>query len=137
MTVCPILVATCGNATAGDDAFGPTVAEALRKSANASMTIVDLATKPAALLDCLPGPQLLIVVDAILDAYGPPGRLMDMDWFDPGRPTLLHDTVISSHGLSIADELDLAARLDMLPQRVHFIGCTIGSTEIGQPMRAK
>jgi len=131
----PVLVAACGNAMAGDDAFGPRVAEALRGSAPPAVQIVDLATKPASLLDYLPGPELLLIVDAAWDANAPVARLVDMDWCDPDRPPLEHDAAISSHGLSLADDLVLADRLGMLPKQVRLIACFIGSAQIGQPMQ--
>lgn len=129
----PILIVACGNITAGDDAFGPLVAAALRESILPTMQIVDLGTKPAALLDHLPGPELLVVVDAVLGRGAPVGRLIDMDWFDPTRPALVGDAVISSHGLSIADEVVLADRLGVLPEQVRLIACTIDSAQVGQP----
>jgi hydrogenase maturation protease len=131
---CPILIAACGNTMAGDDAFGPRVAEALIRKRLPATEIVNLATRPGGLLDHLPGPQLLLVVDAAIRDGQPIGNLIDLDWFDPSRPPLAHEAALSSHGVSIADEINLADRLGMLPRPVRLVACTIGSTHPGQPM---
>lgn len=130
----PILIAACGNTMAGDDAFGPRVAEALTRTRLPAAEIVNLATKPGGLLNHLPGPQLLLVVDAAVQDDKPVGHLIELDWFDPGRPPLAHEAALSSHGVSIADQIHLADRLGMLPRHVRLVACTIGSTHPGQPM---
>lgn len=133
-SACPILIAACGNAMAGDDAFGPRVAEVLIRKRLPAVEIVNLGTKPGGLLDHLPGSQLLLVVDAAVQDDKPVGHLIELDWFAPSRPPLAHEAVLSSHGVSIADEIGLADRLGMLPRHVHLVACTIGSTHSGQPM---
>ena len=133
-----ILVAACGNLQAGDDEFGPLVAAALQEMAGDTMPwlkIVDLETKPASLLDHLPGPRLLILVDAAQSETAEAGRLIEVDWFGPDRPPLVRDAVLSSHGLSIADDMELARRLNVLPDEVRLTAVTIGPTRIGGTMR--
>ena len=134
----PILIAACGNLVAGDDEFGPLVATALQDMIGDEMPwikIVDLETKPTALLDHLPGPQLLILVDAALSPGTEVGRLIDIDWFSPDRPPLVRDVILSSHGLSIPEDTELAARLNILPGQVRLVAVTIGPTRIGGTMR--
>ncbi len=131
-----ILVAACGNVMASDDAFGPLVARALRSHSLPSVEVVDLDIRPAALLDYLSGKDGLILVDAVHAPDTPgldPGRVLDIDWFSPDRPGLVNDDTMSTHGLSIAMQLDLAERLDLLPSRVRLIAVCIEPAQVGQP----
>ena len=132
----PILVAACGNAWAGDDAFGPEVARQLRLRRPTGLEIVDLGMKPAGLLDHLgPDRRGVIIVDAAqADGGCRPGELIDVDFMSPHRPALLHDVALSSHGLSIAHELALARTLDLSPPRIHLIAVGAQVTAMGSPM---
>lgn len=134
MSLRPILVAAWGNPMAGDDAFGPQVTRWLRTRPLPDTQTVDLATKPQALLNHLPGPELLFIVDAAWQEGVPVGTLIDTDWFGPNRPSLVQDVVVSSHGLSISHDIDLAKSLGMLPGCVRLVACTIGSARLGEPM---
>ena len=49
----PILIAAYGNDMAGDDSFGPLVAEAVSAMALVGVEVVNLGMKPASLLDHL------------------------------------------------------------------------------------
>lgn len=131
-----LLIATCGNLMASDDAFGPMVARALRHQNLPGAEVVDLDIRPAALLDYLPDRTGLILVDALYAPDQEPGRVFDMDWFDPDRPELVNDDSMSTHGLSLAMQLDMAERLGMLPPFVRLIGLTINHTPgVGQTAR--
>lgn len=129
-----VLVACCGQEMAGDDAFGLHVARQLRTLGVAGAKTVTLGARPADLLDHLPGPAAMIVVDAVRDPSSNPGQLVDLDWFDPARPPLAHEKTFSSHGLSIADQIDLARQLGVCPSTVQLVGCTIGDVRVGQAM---
>ena len=129
----PVLIAACGNVTAGDDAFGPMVAEALRRRGVPDADVVCLDLRPAALLDHLPGREALCLVDAACCQDQPPGVVIDFDWFCPHRPELLDDDVLSTHGLSIADQLALADALGILPQTVRLVAATVAPSEHGGP----
>jgi hydrogenase maturation protease len=130
----PLLVAAFGNEMAADDAFGPLVVRTLRTMALAGVEVIDLGMKPAALLDCLAGRTAVCIVDAAMDEDSPAGRLIETDFFDSHRPQLAHDRVLSSHGLSIAAQLELASGLGMLPDTIHLVAVIVGSTELGQPV---
>jgi len=132
-TTLPILVATCGNTDAGDDAFGPAVGRAVAAMKLSGVEVVDLDIRPTALLDFLAGREALLIVDAVKTS-GPVGELVDVDWFDADRPALAHDDTMSSHGLSMGNQLELAGKLGMLPGVVRLIGVAIVSAELGEPM---
>jgi hydrogenase maturation protease len=128
-----VLVAACGNAQAGDDAFGPSVAAALRHHPNGHLRIVNLAMVPASLSDHLPGACGLVIVDAVLGCGGEAG-LIDMEWDSQARPRLMSDRAISTHGLSVADQVELARALGALPPVVRLIGVEARATKLGEPM---
>ena len=94
---------------------------------------MDLDIRPAALLDYLPGRSGLILVDAVHAPGLTPGRVLDWDWFSSDRPELVNDDTMSTHGLSLAMQLEMADRLAMLPPYVRLIGLTIDSAlEVGR-----
>lgn len=133
----PVLVAACGNELAGDDAFGPLVAAALRRRGLSGMDVVTLGMRPGGLLDHLEGRPAVLLVDAALPGrVAPPGTLVHMDYFAAGRPELVHDRALSSHGLSLGHELALAGRLGMLPPRVWIVAATIARAGPGDPVSA-
>ena len=126
-----VLVATCGNCTAGDDSFGPQLGQLLRDSPIAGVEVVDLDIKPAALFDHLPGPDCLILVDAVRIPGGDAGRLVQIDLRDGELPVLLNDDSMSSHGLGLAHQLALARQLDLLPEQVWLVGAVLDHTDNG------
>ena len=119
---------------AGDDAFGPLVADHLRTRTHVDADVLDLGMKPLALLNHLAGRSALIVVDAALPGGDfPSGRLIDLEYSRRACPQLLHDASLSSHGLSLADELELAREVEMLPEQVFVVAAAISNAIIGQP----
>ncbi|MCC6682836.1 MAG: hydrogenase maturation protease [Phycisphaeraceae bacterium] len=131
-----ILVASCGNPDAGADAFGPAVTAALRQKRGQTpfFKVIDLGIRPAALLDHLEGVDELIIVDAaLLPGRKPLPGVLDIDWDSPARPPLAHDDPMSTHGLSIAHQLELARALGLLPPRVRLIAALINSPAAFQP----
>lgn len=121
-----LLAATCGNVMASDDAFGPLVARELRRVNPPGVEVIDLDIRPAALLDHLAGRSGLILLDAVHAPDHEPGMVLDIDWFSEARPALLNDDTMSTHGLSIAMQLELAGRLGLLPPIVRLIAMTLG-----------
>lgn len=134
-----VLIVALGNPTAGDDEFGPLVARALDELLAQyplpDVRVVNLAMNPFALLDHLPGPELLIIVDAAQSESAQAGQLVEIDWFSPDRPPLVRDAILSTHGLSIGDDIALAHRLNVLPREVRLVAVMVGSTRIGGSMR--
>lgn len=130
----PILVAAYGNELAADDSFGPLVAEAVRGRALAGVEVVTLGMRPMSLLDYLAGRSAVCVVDAASCEDAPPGTLLDMDFLDANRPRLVYDHALSSHGLSVADELELARQLGTCPKDVWLVAAVANSVEVGRPI---
>jgi hydrogenase maturation protease len=128
----PVLIAAYGNELAGDDSFGLLAAEAVRAMAISGAEVVSLGMKPASLLNHLAGRIAVCVVDAARCDGMPVGTLIDMDFFDADLPSLVHDGSLSTHGLSVADELELARQLDLCPQIVRLVAVAAGSVEVGR-----
>lgn len=130
----PILIVTFGNPDAGDDGFGDAVAEVLRSEPVPGITVAKLGIRTAGLLDHVQGHAALIIVDAVCCPDEKPGILIDMDWFDAARPTLKSEEVLSTHGISIGQQIALAQSLDMLPSVVRLVGVNIVQAQIGSLM---
>lgn len=131
----PIVVATCGNADAGDDAFGPLTAIALTGRRLTGVDVARLDNRPAALLDHLGGREVLIVVDAVRGPGLEAGRLVEMDWFAPSRPALVDEDVLSTHGLSIANQIALAEAIGLRPRVVRLVGLAVTECGVSMPAR--
>lgn len=130
-----VLVLALGNPEAGDDGVGPRVARELRARDDPRMRVVDLASGgPSALLDELEGGGGLIVVDAVTGPGLVPGEVVDVDWRDPARPGLAGGAAISSHAMSVGEQLRLADRLGILPGRVRIVCVALGSAKLGDAM---
>jgi hydrogenase maturation protease len=132
----PILVATYGNKLAGDDAFGPLVAEALHAQACAKVEVVSLGMRPAGLLDYLADRMALCVVDAAWCDQRPAGMLVEMDFFAKDRPELVYDRALSTHGLSVLAELQLARQLGLCPPQVRLVAVVAATVQVGCPLSA-
>lgn len=128
----PVLIAACGNVMAGDDAFGPMVVDLLRANAPDGADIVNLDIRPVALLDHLQDRRGLLILDAVHLHGSRQGELVDLDWLAPNRPVLANDDVLSTHGLSIGAQLELAQCLGLLPAQVRLIGVCIEPASVGR-----
>jgi hydrogenase maturation protease len=117
----PILIVTCGNPDAEDDGFGHTVAEGLRADPAPGVTVVELGTRSADLLDYAEGYAAILIVDAVCCPGEKP----------PARPVLKSEEVLSTHGISLGRQIDLGQSLGMLPPSVRLVGVNIAQAEIG------
>ncbi|MDD2677039.1 MAG: hydrogenase maturation protease [Methylacidiphilaceae bacterium] len=108
----PLLLAGLGNPDRGDDGFGPAVlARLARLSLPESERIV--CARPLDLLDHWPGRRLAIVVDAALGEE--PGRLRRLEPLTEGLP---RPASSSTHGLGLAEAIELGRSLGLLPARL-------------------
>lgn len=130
-----ILVAACGNVMAADDALGPMVAARLRERQLPGVEVIDLDLRPAGLLDLLIVPRsALIVVDAcqIEDRSESDENLIEIRWREGGKEAIIHDDVLSTHGLSIANQLEMAEAMDLLPEEAWLELARIRNATIGE-----
>ena len=126
------LVAAFGHRWSGDDAFGGLVADALGPRSVPGLALLDLTEcGPTGLLDALEGHVGLIVVDAVLVEGIDAGELVDLDWRETTGLASVHEQTCSTHGFSVARQLELANQLGLLPANVRLIGASLQSTHLG------
>jgi hydrogenase maturation protease len=110
--IAPILVIACGNSMAGDDAFGAHVLGALRRQTMPDVELIDLSIDPSRLLNHLTERVALIVIDAARCDDLPTGTLIEADWDSSQRSRLaVGQSCGSTHGLGLADHIEMARRL--------------------------
>lgn len=127
-----VLVVVVGNEHAGDDAFGPLVGRELLRRRVPGVEVLNVGMNPSRLTDALHGRDAVIVVDAVAAADTPEGRLIDCPWAAAAAEAC-HGVAISSHGLSVLQQMELAAKVGLLPREARFVGVTVRpSVAVGQ-----
>jgi len=119
-----IVVIGVGHRDRADDGIGPAVVDALARRTDRVITLVregDLAVLP---LLWEPDDDV-VIVDAIIDR-GPAGDLRAVDPEQLGSAS-----VVSTHGLDVADAIELARRLRCMPARLRVFGITAGDFGYG------
>ena len=119
-----------GNAMRGDDGVGP---EVVARVARLGLPGVEIATEsePVALLNHLrrpSPPDVVLVVDATAPR-GEPGRVRVHQV--GGERLARRAPVLGSHGFGLADVVELARVLGLLPSRLTVIGVEAASTRLG------
>jgi hydrogenase maturation protease len=126
-----MLVLGIGNSMRGDDGVGPAVAA---RVAGLGLPGVEVVTdgEPTSLLDHLgqpSPPDVVVVVDAT--APGPePGRVR-VHQVGPER-LVRPGPASGSHGLGVADVVELARALGLLPGRLTLVGVEAESMRLGE-----
>lgn len=125
------LVVGIGNPSRGDDAIGPLVAA---RVAQLCLPDVDVVTydEPLALVEHLALHEEVVVVDAARVRHGHPGRVHVVR---VGSAIVRSDVpVLGSHGLGVAEAIELARSLGRLPQRLTLVGVEARVVDVGAPM---
>jgi hydrogenase maturation protease len=123
-----VRIVCVGSPLRGDDAAGLLVADHVRDAAPAGVEVVSAPRDAAALLDALDGAADVVVVDAAVDVE--PGRLVRHDAVAGPLP-FTRDP--SSHGLGVAEAIELVRALGRLPPRVTVYGIGAASFDVGAP----
>jgi hydrogenase maturation protease len=112
-----VMVAGLGNEMRGDDAVGILVARELcTREAAPGIEVHERPGDPIALLDDWPGPDAAVLVDAMRSGARP-GTIARFD-ASGERLTETMRCCASTHAVSLAGALELAAALGRLPRRV-------------------
>lgn len=125
------IVVGVGNADRGDDAAGRAVIERLRAMPCGDVEIAEVGGEPTALLAELAGAESAFLVDACTSgaAAGTVRR------FDVGQTPLPERVFgLSTHGLGLAEALELARALGELPPRCVVYAIEGASFEMGTPL---
>ena len=119
----PVLIGI-GNPWRGDDGIGHAVVYALQDTPG--LTTATTFGEPAELMDLWQGHDPVILVDAIVTG-AVPGTLHRLDAAEPLPRTARY----SSHGIGLADAIELARALDALPANLVIYGIEPACLEDG------
>jgi hydrogenase maturation protease len=124
------VVVGIGNPARGDDGVGPQVAARIAALDLPGVRVV-VRGDPLGLLDELDGDQV-VVVDAVRGA-GPPGAVQVRVVGRRGLPRPSTGPP-GTHGLGVAEVVELARALDRLPRRLVLVGVEAGSFAHDRPL---
>jgi len=126
-----IVVIGVGNPERGDDAVGRVVARELRDRVPAQVAVLEQNGDAASLAQTLGEVDCAIVVDAV-STGAPPGTIHR---FDSESVALAPGAGPSStHGLGVAEAVELSRALGGLPQLLVVVGIEAGEFERGAPL---
>ncbi len=127
------LVVGIGDPSRGDDAAGPEVASRVGRLGLPDLEVVE-HEEPLALVEHLATYDEVVVVDAT-GPRGEPGRI---HVWHVGAVPLRHDPgALGSHGLGVAEAVELARALGRLPRRLTLVAVQGESFEVGAPLSAR
>jgi len=116
-----------GNSARSDDGVGPLIAEELRNR-DLDIPVHFSNGEPGELLDLWRGLGRVVMVDAVLTGQGEPGTVHVLSATDQPLPVVSH---ASSHGIGLAESIELARSLHALPTDIRLVGIEAGSLEPG------
>jgi len=125
------LVVGIGNADRGDDAVGHLVARRLGARRIAGVRVLERSGESSGLLDCLSGAQAAYLVDASRSGK-PPGTVSRHDVAAAPLPRAASGC--STHGLGLAEAIELARALGRLPRRCVVYAIEGHAYDIGAPL---
>jgi len=117
--VTPVLVLGIGNTLRRDDGAGPAVAERLAGQVPEGVEVRSLPGEATGLMDAWAGRDHVIVIDAVASG-SPPGTLHRFAAADGPLPAAFSS--LSSHGLGLAEAIELSRALRRLPRRLMVYG---------------
>jgi len=109
------LVIGIGNPDRGDDGVGPAVARRLRARAPDGVELLETDGEASRLLELLAGADVAWLVDAAVSGAAA-GTIRRLDPIAAPLPRSLF--AVSSHGLGLAEAVELARALGSLPRRL-------------------
>jgi hydrogenase maturation protease len=125
------LVVGIGNRSRGDDAVGPEVAARVAELDIPGVQVVE--DEPLSLVEHFATYDHVVVVDAVKPA-GDPGHVHVWIVGADSLPTGAH--AVGSHGLGVAEAIELARAMGRLPRRLTLVGVEAESIRAGAPLSA-
>lgn len=116
-----------GTADRGDDGVGLLVAERVRELAPPAVSVVTVGS-PLDLLDVFDDHPAVVVVDAVRTGAAPGAVSTALVGKDP-LPT--GSGAAGTHGMGLAEAVELARALDRLPARLVLVGVEVAGVETG------
>lgn len=126
-----VLVIGVGNPYRRDDGFGVAVLQRLREFDAAGVRIVEESGEPTALIARWSGEHSVIMVDAV-SSGATPGTVHRLECGDGNWDTGARAGAASTHGLGIADAVELGRSLDRLPRRLVIFGVETADVSNGE-----
>ena len=123
-----LLVIGVGAMERGDDAAGRHVARRLAERAPDGFEVVEQRGETVELMDAWADARAVLLVDAMATG-GEPGRHLRFDASTAPLPA--HTAGASTHGMGIAEAVELARAMGSLPPRVIVYGIEGGAFEMG------
>ena len=128
-----VLVVGVGRRDRGDDAVGPMVAGRAIELVPAGVTVVERG-EPADLIDTWAGAGLVVVTDAVRSGQRP-GTVHVLHACRGPLP--LRTGAGGTHGLGLAEVIELGRALDRLPPELVIVGVEAEQFGLGEPMSAQ
>lgn len=120
-----------GNEWRGDDAVGLLAARRLQKVLGDRAEVVEAESAGVELLELMKGARTVILLDAARSGQAP-GTIHRLHASaGPITPALFPR---STHAVGVAEALELARTLGVLPKQVIVYGIEAGDTEVGHPL---
>jgi hydrogenase maturation protease len=126
----PVLVVGVGQRDRGDDAVGPAVAERAAGLLPPEVTVVERA-EPTGLIGTWAGAGLVVIADAVRSGQRP-GTVHVLHACHGPLP--LGTGADSTHGLGLAEVIELGRTLGRLPPELVVIGVEAQQFQLGEPM---
>ena len=128
-----VVVIGVGNPDRGDDAAGREVVRRLSADAAKNVRFIEADGEASNLLAYLDGASTAFLVDACVSG-APAGTVRRIDLAKEGLPRARYG--LSSHGLGLAEALELAQALGQLPTSCVIYAIEAESVDFGAPLSA-
>ena len=125
-----ILVLGVGNPYRRDDGFGVDVVSRLEDLNLDHVEVQEESGEPGDLVCRWTGRDTVVLVDAI-NADAPPGTVHRMEFVEGAWDVPVPKTRLSTHGLGIAEGVELGEILGRLPRRLVVLGVEAADTSSG------
>ena len=119
-----------GNRSRSDDAVGPLIADELAR-AHPEIPLHLSSGEPGELLDLWSGLARVVLVDAVVTGRSEAGVVHVLQAATEPLPVVSH---ASSHGIGLAETIELARALNRLPSDVRVVGIEAGSLDPGSEL---
>jgi len=120
-----------GNPLRGDDAAGRAVVHRLKETTTAGIDVVELDGEVASLLACLDGAESAYLIDACVSGAAP-GTVRRLPVTESLFP--YDGFSMSTHGLGLAEAIELARTLGQLPPHCVVYAIEAASFRAGAPL---
>jgi hydrogenase maturation protease len=125
------LVIGIGNEFRGDDAFGLCVAREVRALNLPGIEVIEHHGEGASLMELWKGHRAVMIIDAVKSGVAP-GTLYRLDASQGKIPATI--LTQSSHEFGVAQAIETARALGMLPPSLILFGAEAAQFELGSPM---